>query len=584
MLRSRTLSPAVAGALLLQGLLWPVSCSRSGFGYQAAGDHCRTSGDCTAGAVCHQGRCRLACDSSDDCAEGEVCADGLCLTARPVDAAAADRGVADARIADAAASSDAAIPDAASSDAAIPDAAIADATSFDAIVADTAFFDAGREDAGPVPICMSSTLRVADVFGDSSELVTYTFDHGYKSLRQETDLYATSDAQHLGGVSLGQGLFMGAADFGTNGALGIDALPLPLEAAPRSFSFWFSLQPSTQARAFLTYGDQAGPHGAFFSIMTTASRELAVDIGHETFSSGVVVATDRWYHLAVSYDGSDLALYLDGQYASGASLALATSGTHSHGQRLGDFDGAHSLLARLDQLRIFNRGLSTDEASSLAGECMYADPLVDVDFSNLVYSEDFFTDLSAWNVWGSPTPQIIHDDDASDGSAFDCNGDLNYHSGIDSLFSLAHDQSFTVEYRAKQPQDTSTSNKWLYIDLGVTHTQSSGNGTTSPVHARVAGVRDPNHWELFNPFGLDFYVAGNENVYWDYWNDFAYHVYRLEHRKIADVSYFRLLVDGVLYDLLRRTETSTDPWYITIQGRSYGSVNNTVDWVRVYTP
>ena len=604
------------------------ACIRTGF--YPNGGPCESSDDCPGNQVCVDNFCHQVCNYKQDCEQGEDCVEGACGVFMPVDAAllegglgdrqldssiAPDAAVTDLAVTDLAVTdqggSDQAVPDSASSDllsfdlppadvntldasvadlwvgdlggadtmisdAAISDAAISDAATSDAALADAAVIDAG----GPL-LCNSSTLRIGNIFGDGSQIVTYTFDQGFKSLDQLSGSYAAYDAQDLGAVNLGVGHFFNAASFGIGGALGLDALPLPTGASPRAFSMWLALRSGSQERGILSYGDKNGAHGEFFSLLTSVDRELLVDIGLGSFYTGIVLDTDRWYHLAVSYDGSELTIWIDGQFAMSAEMALLTSTVDSHGKRLGDYDGSHSLISQIDQLRIFNRAIDGVEVAQLASECMPADPFTDTSFTNLLYSEDFSQNLTAWNTWGSPLPRLIDEAGVEQGKAFDCNGDANYHSGAESFFSLPYDQNFAVEFRVMQPQDSNVSNKWLYIDVGLTHTLSSGNGTSGLVYCGVSGIRDTNHWEPYNPFGLAFYVAGNAPTFWDNWNDYAYHVYRIEHLFADGTSHFRFFVDGTLFDQMQRVEASTDPWYVTLQGRSY-TKDNYVDWVRVY--
>ncbi len=96
----------------------------------------------------------------------------------------------------------------------------------------------------------------------------------------------------------------------------------------------------------------------------------------------------------------------------------------------------------------------------------------------------------------------------------------------------------------------------------------------------VSGA-DENSQGLRNHHGLSFAISGNNRVYIDNWNDGAYHIYRIEHRFYNDYSHFRFFIDGQFYDSLISRETTSAPWYISLQGRSY-RYDNAVDWVKVF--
>ncbi|MCK5806638.1 MAG: LamG domain-containing protein, partial [Lentisphaeria bacterium] len=332
-----------------------------------------------------------------------------------------------------------------------------------------------------------NTLKKNDLFGDGSIIVTYLFDHGTKSLLQETGSYGVYDAQPVGAPSIVTGHIAGALLLHDGDALAFDAVPLPDGADPRAFSLWLNLdaQPTSQA-GILTYGSDSGAQDRLFSLCILASGELAVDTNGTVIGSGFYPLLNEWVHLVVSYDGVNLGIFVDGALAVEYPIALAT-GTDTHGKKLGDYDGSHPLSGAIDHLRVFDRALLETEVLALKGECGFPDPLEGSSFSTLVFEDDFGGDLSAWNTWGSPLPRILSDGQASNGFAFDTNGDANYHSGGDTLFSLDPAEGFAVEFRAKQPQDLNVSNKWFYLDIGLTHTQSSDNGTGARVYFRISG-------------------------------------------------------------------------------------------------
>ena len=99
------------------------------------------------------------------------------------------------------------------------------------------------------------------------------------------------------------------------------------------------------------------------------------------------IASGTWRFVAMTYDGATVQLYLDG--LPGASAPIAASPVDS-GQpvRLGvdniDFNGVEYLAASIDDVRIYNRALSSDDILEL---------------SNLVFEDRFESgDTSAWSA------------------------------------------------------------------------------------------------------------------------------------------------------------------------------------------
>ncbi len=561
------------------------ACQRTGYDLP-----CQSHADCPNNAVCFGGQCRQTCNYNRDCQAAERCDNGACMPRAALgDAGHADAARIDVHVQDVNAA-DIGTPDTGAADTSAADTGAPDTGAPDTTTPDSNTGDAASDDAGIVPVlCVSNTLKHNDIFGDGSVIATYLLDHDFKTLAQVVDHYGESDAVPAGSPTLVHGILNGAVQFAAADALSIDALALPTGLAPRAFSMWLRFDGSTANQSIMIYGGGDGASGplSLFALQTSGSGELQVDLGDDFISSGFFPLAGRWYHVVLDYAQPDLTWYIDGRVqATQANNFMSTSTTDSFGKVLGAVSGRGDFVGAMDQLRLFNRSLSLAEVTVLAQECVAADPLENITFNNEpVFFEDFSGDLSGWNLWGSPLPRIIAQSGAENGMTFDCNGDANYHSGAESNFSLAHDQDFAVEFRCLQPQDSNASNRWLYVQMGVSHQQATGNGQGAVAMVQVSGISDTNHWTVWNPFGLEFRVYGDNSIYWDHWNDFAYHVYRIEHHfdTASLMSQFRFLIDGQVYEHFRYAETSQDPWYVSIQGRSYGK-DNFVDWVKVYTP
>lgn len=89
-------------------------------------------------------------------------------------------------------------------------------------------------------------------------------------------------------------------------------------------------------------------------------------IGAKNCASGVKISTNRWYHAAVSYDGADVKLYLNGDLVK---TCQSTGGDTSSSQL---YIGADSrprqfFAGQIDEVKIYNRVLVASEVKELCG-------------------------------------------------------------------------------------------------------------------------------------------------------------------------------------------------------------------------
>jgi hypothetical protein len=83
-----------------------------------------------------------------------------------------------------------------------------------------------------------------------------------------------------------------------------------------------------------------------------------------------ILAYDTWYHVALTHDGTYTRLYVNGQLDASESMTQNTV-MNGAGLRIGlspDFDGWHRYFKGLiDEVKIYNRALSSSEVSKLSG-------------------------------------------------------------------------------------------------------------------------------------------------------------------------------------------------------------------------
>ena len=78
-------------------------------------------------------------------------------------------------------------------------------------------------------------------------------------------------------------------------------------------------------------------------------------------SSGFTPTTDRWYHYAVTYDGSKIIFYVDGKYYSSGSTSTPAISSGSGGRFMRRWDIAEYIDGNLLNAKVYNRALSSTE-------------------------------------------------------------------------------------------------------------------------------------------------------------------------------------------------------------------------------
>lgn len=180
-------------------------------------------------------------------------------------------------------------------------------------------------------------------------------------------------------VGEGTGTFGGAADFGTantnkylssTNALGIDGGAI-------SISFWVKLNTEISANRYyfvvqraLTAGETKTSYWIWYNY-NAGTRQLnwgrdKNGTAEQLVTVNATLGTSNWYHMALTYDGTTLRGYLNGQ--SQGSVAASGSGgvTGTSGLFIGSLDGSSFFTnALIDDVSYFNRALTADEIKEL---------------------------------------------------------------------------------------------------------------------------------------------------------------------------------------------------------------------------
>ncbi len=93
--------------------------------------------------------------------------------------------------------------------------------------------------------------------------------------------------------------------------------------------------------------------------------------GHLQFSGGgvsvegsVTISDGNWHHVAVSYDGTNIKLYVDGVADGSGSVTLNTSGTVLRLGRRNDPAGGEYFTGMLDEVRVWSLSKSVTEINA----------------------------------------------------------------------------------------------------------------------------------------------------------------------------------------------------------------------------
>ena len=101
---------------------------------------------------------------------------------------------------------------------------------------------------------------------------------------------------------------------------------------------------------------------------------VMVPAGFSTFNGTMPVQTNTWYHVAATYDGTALRLYVNGVF-DGSMAATGPISVTTNPFRIGsDEVGPWNLIGRVDELSLYGRALSAPEIAAIhsagsAGKC-----------------------------------------------------------------------------------------------------------------------------------------------------------------------------------------------------------------------
>ncbi len=227
-----------------------------------------------------------------------------------------------------------------------PDSAPVDSGRADTGPADSGPADSGPADSGPV----DSGPACAVPYGCSAYLCSAT----------PPTAYATNAVSAPGPIVAANGAYTF-----TNGQVLVGQIVggAPQGASARTLALWVKTTAAPTSQSLFTYGSFAV--GKQFGLLTSANNAFFVGFGADVPSSKNI--TDNvWHHVAATYDGAQLGLYVDGVQVATKSIVLDTTGTDfAIGQSISQ-PGREPFAGSLSDVRIYNRVLTAAELTAAA--------------------------------------------------------------------------------------------------------------------------------------------------------------------------------------------------------------------------
>jgi hypothetical protein len=258
---------------------------------------------------------------------------------------------------------------------------------------------------------------------------------------------------------------------------------LPLGNEPRTIDVWFKtprdLTASTES-AIVQYG--TANYYQMFGLITSANAPGKLYFyGHGSDLSGTTtIQRDTWYHGAVTYDGSTLRLYVNGQLEGSAPMSLNTV-MDGNGLTIGYRHEGSRWEGLIDEVGVFDRALTSEEIVAVynAGSAGRCKPLCPPP-----------SDLVSW--W------------SGDGHPFDLAGTNNgtmrneatYTDGkVGKAFSFTGAEDSFAEianHPGLNPSGAFTIDGWFYIDPAA-----SGNAGEIATLVSKSEGSSGNGWALY---------------------------------------------------------------------------------------
>ncbi len=208
----------------------------------------------------------------------------------------------------------------------------------------------------------------ADPFGDSSGVALYSMDFDASDAGGLYDGTPTNVDFGVGGQ-----INYGARFNGSNSK--IDTGDSIISTGAFSASFWTKLDtlPSASSPAFVSNESNTGNVGFEVGINYITNKvHFFFGAGSVIVNSNSALVANTWYHIACTYDGTNLKMYIDGNLQTQTSTGTLSAATNNlHIGKSAAF--ARYIDGTIDQVRLFSKALNQTEVDTLFAEeaCVY---------------------------------------------------------------------------------------------------------------------------------------------------------------------------------------------------------------------
>lgn len=153
----------------------------------------------------------------------------------------------------------------------------------------------------------------------------------------------------------------------------------------------------------------------YLSIIGGTQLNIGCNAGSQTLTIGNTFATNTWYHIASTYDGSTLKLYLNGNevgtkaYVSTQKTGMNNLGIGCRSTNAAGTSATGGANKRTNDIRIYDHCLSPLEVKEISQGLVLHYPLNNGGWGqeNLVWDTHWDNIPTRWSNWGSPTVREI---------------------------------------------------------------------------------------------------------------------------------------------------------------------------------
>jgi hypothetical protein len=177
------------------------------------------------------------------------------------------------------------------------------------------------------------------------------------------------------------GKFDGAVDLGAANSDHVEIPTTGMSASTGTVSLWGRLEGTQSGKRFF-FGHTSTPGSWVNRIqlyMNSGDNQLDLGLGdsHSRYTNIQTLSAGTWYHIALTWDGSNYIVYVDGiSKASGTYTGLSTLGSYADVGNNGGNTAARieAFQGLLDEVRIYDAALSKYDIADLAGITIASDP------------------------------------------------------------------------------------------------------------------------------------------------------------------------------------------------------------------